>query len=87
VFELKPPGGSKGAALRSIMEEPGFAGTVPVFLGDDLTDEPGFETAQQLGGAGVLIGEQRESAAVYRIGSVGEALDWLRDAAAAAAAA
>ncbi len=87
VFELKPPGGSKGAALRSIMEEPGFAGTVPVFLGDDLTDEPGFATARQLGGAGVLIGEQRESAAAYRIGSVGAALDWLRDAAAAAAAA
>lgn len=83
VFELKPPGGNKGAALRSIMEEPGFAGTVPVFLGDDLTDEPGFEAARQLGGAGVLVGEQRETAALYRIASVGEALEWLRGAAAA----
>ena len=84
VFELKPPGGNKGAALRSIMQEPGFAGTVPLFLGDDLTDEAGFEAARQLGGAGVLVGEPRDTAALYRIASVGEALDWLRQAAAAA---
>ncbi len=80
VFELKPPGGNKGAALLSMMDEPPFAGTVPVFLGDDLTDEAGFEAARRLGGAGVLIGEPRQSAATYRIASVREALDWLREA-------
>jgi trehalose 6-phosphate phosphatase len=84
VFELKPPGGNKGAALLSIMEEPAFAGTRPVFLGDDLTDEPGFAAALQLGGAGVLIGEQRETEATYRLASVRDALAWLGQAAAEA---
>ena len=77
VFELKPAGGDKGAALRSLMARPPFLGSRPIFLGDDLTDEVGFSAARDLGGAGVLIGEPRATAAVYRLGSVAEALDWL----------
>jgi len=84
VLELKPAGGDKGAALRTIMEQGGFAGTRPVFLGDDLTDEPGFRAAAALGGAGVLVGEQRDTEALYRVESVSCALDWLRAAVAAA---
>lgn len=77
VFELKPVGGDKGAALRSLMARPSFVGSCPIFLGDDLTDEAGFVAARELGGAGVLIGEPRATAAAYRLGSVAEALDWL----------
>ena len=77
VFELKPSGGDKGSALRRLMGEPAFAGSRPLFLGDDLTDEAGFCAARELGGAGVLIGEPRDSAALYRLNSVGEVLDWL----------
>ena len=77
VFELKPGGGDKGTALRKLMSEPAFAGTRPLFLGDDLTDEPAFAAARELGGAGILVGDFRETAANYRLGSVGEALDWL----------
>ena len=84
VFELKAPGGSKGASLRKIMDTAAFAGTRPIFLGDDLTDEPGFEAAAALGGAGVLIGDQRKTSAMFRLASVGDALDWLRSAAGAA---
>ena len=80
VFELKPPGGNKGLALRRLMNEPPFAGTVPLFLGDDLTDEPGFDAAQELGGAGVLIGDRSPTVAEYRLDSVEEALAWLADA-------
>ena len=84
VFELKPPGGDKGAALRSLMARPPFLGSRPIFLGDDLTDEMGFAAARDLGGAGVLIGEPRATAAVYRLGSVAEVLDWLGRASEAA---
>ena len=80
VFELKPTGGDKGAALRSLMARPPFEGSRPIFLGDDLTDEAGFAAAGELGGAGVLIGEPRETAAAYWLGSVVEALDWLDQA-------
>ena len=80
VFELRPGGANKGAALRKLMSEPPFRGTSPVFLGDDLTDEPGFEAADELGGVGVLIGAARPTAARYRLETVGEALAWLSDA-------
>ena len=81
VFELKPAGGDKGTALRQLMREPEFAGTRPLFFGDDLTDEPGFTAAREVGGAGILVGEPRETAASYRLGSVGQAIEWLEHAA------
>ena len=80
VFELKPHGANKGAALRRLVAQPPFAGTTPVFLGDDLTDEPGSTAAQELGGAGILIGDRSPTAAEYRLESVEEALAWLRQA-------
>src|SRR5438270_4733856 len=39
VAELKPAGHDKGRAIAAFMREKPFAGRVPVFLGDDLTDE------------------------------------------------
>ena len=80
VFELRPEGTDKGDALRKLAGEPPFHGSRPVFLGDDLTDEPAFLAARQLGGAGVLIGEARSTAANYRIGTVAETIDWLSSA-------
>lgn len=77
VFELKPSSGTKGGALRAFMAEPPFLTTRPVFLGDDLTDEHGFEAAMDLGGAGVLVGEERETVATYRLPGIRAARDWL----------
>jgi trehalose 6-phosphate phosphatase len=81
VVELVPLGATKGDALRAFMADPGFAGTRPVFVGDDLTDEHGFAAAVALGGAGVLVGPERESEARYRLPSVGAVADWLESAA------
>lgn len=77
VFELKPKGGDKGRALALFMADPLFEGTRPVFLGDDLTDEAGFAAAAAAGGAGVLIGEARETAAAFRLDGVDAVLAWL----------
>ena len=52
VFELKPPGADKGSALRAMMSKAPFAGTMPIFIGDDLTDEPAFEAAAGPGRSG-----------------------------------
>lgn len=81
VIELRPPGADKGDALRAFMAEPGFAGTRPVFVGDDLTDEHAFEAAAEMGGAGVLVGPPRETAAQWRLDDVQAVIEWLSRAA------
>ncbi len=77
VAELRAPGADKGDALKALMREPRFAGARPLFVGDDLTDEHAFAAAAALGGAGILVGPERESAARYRLGSVRAVADWL----------
>lgn len=73
VAEVRAPG-SKGEALGRFAA----AGGVPVMIGDDLTDEDAFAAAGRLGGAGVLVGEPRETAATYGLPDVAAVLDWLR---------
>lgn len=77
VIELKTPGADKGKALTAFMQEPPFAGSMPVMLGDDLTDEYGFMAATALGGFGVLVGPPRETAALYGLADVDAVLRWL----------
>lgn len=77
VVELKTPGTSKGTALNAFMQEPPFAGAVPVMLGDDLTDEDGFRAAEAAGGFGVLVGPPRDTAARYGLPDVDAVLAWL----------
>ena len=77
VSELRTPGPDKGDSLRTFLRHPRFAGFLPVMVGDDLTDEPAFAAARELGGYGVLVGRPRPTAAVYGLASVAETLDWL----------
>ena len=57
VFELRAAAANKGAAVRSFMHAPPFQNRVPVFVGDDTTDEDAFAAAQDLGGLGIKVGE------------------------------
>jgi trehalose 6-phosphate phosphatase len=54
-FEMKPRGGDKGDALAWFMQNPPFAGKIPVFVGDDVTDEPAIRAANALAGAGLHV--------------------------------
>lgn len=82
--ELRVGGGDKGIAVRLLMADIPMARTRPVFLGDDVTDEPAMAAAAGLGGAGVLVGAQRATAARYRLDGVPAVLDWLESALAVA---
>ena len=77
VVELRVAGGDKGVAVRRLMARPPMAGTVPLFIGDDFTDEAGFEAVQALGGIGILVGEPRPTAAAFRLPDVTAARAWL----------
>jgi len=81
VIELRPDGADKGDALRAFMSEPEFLRARPLFVGDDLTDEHAFAAAAALGGAGILVGPARETAARCRLDSVAAVADWLGAAA------
>jgi trehalose 6-phosphate phosphatase len=58
VFELKPKGFSKATAAEAFMNERPFAGRTPVFVGDDLTDEPGLRFVERAGGVSIAVGDR-----------------------------
>ncbi len=55
LWEVRPIGADKGGAVLALMEKPPFSGRVPVFIGDDVTDEDGMREARKLGGAGFRV--------------------------------
>lgn len=75
--ELRLPGGDKGKAVRTLMARPPMAGTLPVFVGDDETDEAAFIAARELGGAGILVGERQGTAALYGLADPTAVRAWL----------
>lgn len=54
-WEIRPAGADKGSAVRALMAQPPFAGRLPVFVGDDVTDEDGIAAAIALGGVGLRV--------------------------------
>jgi trehalose 6-phosphate phosphatase len=78
VIELRPKGVNKGTAVAQFMGEMPFAGRFPIYMGDDLTDEPAFECVNAQGGLSIAIDVSRETAAVTHLQSVSEARGWLR---------
>ena len=77
VVELRPAGTDKGDAIAALLDEPPFAGRRPVFVGDDLTDEHGFEVVIARGGLAVLVGDRTPTLASYRLGAPRDVLAWL----------
>jgi trehalose 6-phosphate phosphatase len=57
-----------------------FAGRLPVFAGDDVTDEHGFDVINELGGVSVRIGDAAGSAAKWQLRDVADLRSWLQAA-------
>jgi len=75
--ELMPLEAAKGAAIRRFMKLPPFTGRQPVFLGDDTSDENGFEAINEAGGVSIRIKPQGRTAASCCLAGVTEAIAWL----------
>ena len=76
IVEVHPAGMDKGKAVADLMGEPVFAGRVPVYVGDDVTDEFALDYVRKAGGISVKIGEAA-SAAEFRLKDVTALHHWL----------
>ncbi|WP_165488686.1 MULTISPECIES: trehalose-phosphatase [Dyella] len=77
VVELKPEGMDKGKAVAELMASEPFAGRVPVYLGDDLTDEYGFAATNLENGLSVRVGSREPSLAQYTLPGTDAVHAWL----------
>jgi trehalose 6-phosphate phosphatase len=56
VLEIRPSGVSKAGAIEEFLREPPFLGRLPVFAGDDLTDEGALRAVESAGGIAIAVG-------------------------------
>lgn len=80
VIELRPDGHDKGDAVAALLDTPAMQGRFPVFVGDDLTDEHGFDLVNARLGATVLVGNRSPSAARYGLHDPTAVRSWLHAA-------
>ncbi|MEM7540776.1 MAG: trehalose-phosphatase [Pseudomonadota bacterium] len=78
VVEFMPGQVNKGSAIDAFMSESPYQGRRPVFVGDDVTDENGFDAVNRRGGWSIKVGGG-ESCANYRLSEPGAVHNWLRD--------
>ena len=57
-YEIRPRTVTKARAVNRLMSSAPFAGRVPVFVGDDVTDDDGFRAAESLGGRRLSVFER-----------------------------
>jgi trehalose 6-phosphate phosphatase len=58
MVEVKRPGISKGHAVRGLVQRPPFKGRMPIFIGDDVTDQSVFAIMPELGGVNFSVSRE-----------------------------
>lgn len=81
VVELLPSAADKGRAICSFMQARPFEGRLPVFIGDDVTDESGFAVVNEIGGMSIRVGDATGSGARWQLRNVADLRGWLQAAA------
>ena len=70
VIEVKPLSYNKGTAISNFMRTKPFIKRRPIFIGDDVSDEDGFETVNKKGGWSVRVGNCKRSKANFFLPNV-----------------
>jgi trehalose 6-phosphate phosphatase len=84
VYEIRPPvDWDKGKAIAWLIakckEVRGKSGALPIYLGDDLTDEDGFKVIERNNGISIFVGEESfHSIARYFLKSPEEVVQFLK---------
>ncbi len=78
VIEFKPRGYDKATACTALLANPPFRGRIPVFLGDDITDERVFRILPEFSGIGISVGRAMQGAD-YMLRSPAAVRAWLRE--------
>lgn len=76
IFEILERGVTKARAIDLLSARPPFAGRIPVYVGDDTTDEDAIRAAQTIGGFGVKVGRGGTDA-FYRLPNINAVHAWL----------
>ncbi len=76
VIEIKPSGRDKGVAIEEYLKEQPFHDRTAVFVGDDLTDEFGFNMVNAHEGHSIKVGNG-ETAAHWRLADPAAVRLWL----------
>jgi trehalose 6-phosphate phosphatase len=58
VIEIKPTSRNKATAIEAFMQEAPFAGRMPVYIGDDVTDSDGFAAVRRFSGKAISVGDR-----------------------------
>lgn len=72
VLEFMPMGSDKGQAIHEFMSEAPYQGRLPVFIGDDVTDEAGFSAVNAMHGYSIRVGDSAPTAACHRLENVAD---------------
>ncbi len=75
--DIKPRAVSKGNAVAWFMARSPFAGKVPIFVGDDRTDEAAFAVVNERGGHSILVGDRAGSGARFSLNSPAAVREWI----------
>ena len=70
VLEVKPLSYNKGTAISYYMKTKPFLKRRPIFIGDDVSDEDGFETVNKRGGWSVRVGNYKKTKANFFLPNV-----------------
>ncbi|MFU8927514.1 trehalose-phosphatase [Acinetobacter puyangensis] len=76
VFELLPKQADKGEAIQTILNYLNIPKVLPIFIGDDRTDETGFIKINRLDGISIKVG-QGETQAKFRLENIEKVADFL----------
>jgi trehalose 6-phosphate phosphatase len=77
-LEFLPIDALKSAAIDRFMKIEPFSGRLPVFLGDDVSDEAGFEYVNEMGGISIRVRPTRPTAAGFALENVAAVRRWMR---------